>query len=104
MRFSDQTLAEFAVLTAAGVLLSVVAAIMVTDYRGLLTSYAHRCWRFYQRPWYRRLFLRTSWARAHYADEAWVRRAFRAMAVPGLALGVLILLIEAVAVATGHVV
>ena len=78
MQLSDQTLGEFAVLMVAGVLVSVAAAIMVTDYRGFLTSYAHSCWRFYQRRWYQRLFLRTSWSRAYYADETRVRRFYGA--------------------------
>jgi hypothetical protein len=47
---SDQTLAEFAALTFTGVAVSVAAAILVTDYRGFLTSYARGCRRFYQCP------------------------------------------------------
>ena len=35
MQLSDQTLAEFAVLTVTGILVSAAAAIMVADYRGL---------------------------------------------------------------------
>jgi hypothetical protein len=104
MQLSDQTLGEFAVLMVTGVLVSVAAAIIVTDYRGFLTSYAHSCWRFYQRRWYKRLFLRTSWSRAYYADEAGVQRVFRLVAVPGLAMGVLVLVIEFAALVTGHVI
>ena len=81
----------------------VVAAILVTDYRGFLTSYARGCWRFYQRPSYRRLFLWTSRSRAYYGDEARVRRTLRLVAVPGLVIGVLILSLEFVSLATGHV-
>jgi hypothetical protein len=100
----DQSLAEFVVLTVAGIVVSAVSAILVTDYRGLLTSYAHGCWRFYQRRWYRRLFLWTSSSRAHYADEAWVRRALRVPAFPGLAVGVFVVFIEFAALVTGHVI
>jgi hypothetical protein len=104
MQLPDQTLVEFAVLTVTGILVSAAAAIMVADYRGLLTSYAHRCWRFYQRRWYQRLFLWTASSRAHYAGEAWVRRTLRLVAVPGLAMGVLVLVIEFAALFTGHVI
>ena len=104
MQLSDQTLVEFAVLTLTGIVVSAVAALLVTDYRGSLTSYAHRYWRFYQRPWYQRLFLWTSSSRARYADEARVRRTLRLAAVPGLAMGVFILSIEFSALVTGHVI
>lgn len=104
MEISDQALAEFAVLAAAGIVVSAVAAIMLTDYRGSLTRYAHSCSRIYQHRWYQRLFLRTSSSRAHYADEARVRRTLRLVAVPGLALGVLVLAIEFAALFTGHVI
>jgi multidrug efflux pump subunit AcrB len=109
MEMSDQTLAEFAVLAVAGIVVSVVAAIMVTDYRGSLTRYAHSCWRiyqhrFYQHRWYQRLFLWTSSSRAHQADQARVRRTLRVLAVLGLAIGVLVLAIEFAALFTGHVI
>lgn len=104
MQLSDQTLGEFAVLMVTGILVSVAAAIMVTDYRGFLTSYAHSCWRFYQHRWYQRLFLWTSSSRAYYADEGRVRRTFRLVAVLGLAMGVLVLAIEFAALFTGHVI
>jgi hypothetical protein len=94
MRPSGQPPAELAVLTLTGLAVSVAAAILVTDYRGFLTSYARACWRFYQRPWYRRLFLRTSRSRAYYSDEARVQRTLRLVAVAGLAMGVLLLSIE----------
>ena len=103
MHLSDQTLGEFAVRTLTGLVVLVVAAILVTDYRGFLTSYARGCWRFYQRPSYRRLFLWTSRSRAYYGDEARVRRTLRLVAVPGLVIGVLILSLEFVSLATGHV-
>jgi multidrug efflux pump subunit AcrB len=103
MEMSDQTLAEFAVLAVTGIVVSAVAAIMVTDYRGSLTRYAHSCWRLYQRRWYQRLFLWTSSSRARYADETPVRRTLRLVAVLGLAMGVLVLAIEFAALVTGHV-
>jgi hypothetical protein len=103
MQPSGQTLAEFAVVTLTGLAVSVVATILVTDYRGSLTSYAHSCWRFYQRPWYRRLFLWTSQSRAYYAHEARLRRTLRLVAFSGLAMGVLILSIEFGVLVTGHV-
>jgi hypothetical protein len=104
MQLSDQTLAEFAVLTLTGLAVSAVAALLVTDCRGTLTGYAHRCWRFYQRPWYQRLFLWTSSSRARYGDEARVRRTMRLTAVPGLAMGTFVLSIEFSALVTGHVI
>ena len=104
MQPSDQTLGEFAGLTLTGLAVLVVAAILVTDYRGSLASYARSCRRFYQRPWYRRLFLWTSRSRAYYADEARVRRTLWLVAVFWLAMGVLILSIEFVSLVTGHVV
>ena len=104
MQASDQTLGEFAVLTLTGLAVLVAAAILVADYRGSLTSYAHSCWWFYQRPWYRRLFLPTSRSRAYYADEARVRRTLRLVAVLGLVMGVFDLSIEFVSLVTGHVI
>jgi hypothetical protein len=104
MEMSDQTLAEFAVLAVTGIVVSVVAAIMVTDFRGSLTRYARSCWRLYQHRWYQRLFLWTSSSRAHFADEARVRRTLRVVAVPGLAIGVLVLAVEFAALFTGHVI
>src|SRR5712691_11940186 len=94
MRLYDQTLVEFAILTLTGIIVSAVATLLVTDYRGFLTRYAHSSWRFYQRPWYQRLFVWTSWSRAYYADEARVRRDLRLAGIPGLATGVLVLSIE----------
>jgi hypothetical protein len=103
MELSGQTLAEFAVLTVAGIVMSAVAALLVTDYRGFLASYTHRCWLFYQRPWYRRAFLWTPSSRAFCADEDQLRRTFRVVAFSGLAMGVFILSVELIAVVTGHV-
>ena len=102
MQSSGQPPAEFAVLTLTGLAVSMAAAILVMDYRGSLTSYAHACWRFYQRPWYRRLFLRTSRSRAYYSDEARVRRTLRLVAVAGLVMGVLLLSIEFGVLVTGQ--
>jgi hypothetical protein len=104
MQLSDQTLAEFAVLTLTGIAVSVVAAILVTDYRGSLSSYARGCWRFYQRRWYQRLFVWTFRARAYYADEARIRRTLRLVAASGLAMGVFIISIEFGVLVTGHVI
>lgn len=104
MQLSDQTLGEFAVLTLTGLAVLVAVAILVTDYRGSLTSYAHSCWRFYQRPLYRRLFLWISRSLAYSADETRVRRTLRLVAVLGLAMGVLILSFEFGSLVTGHVI
>jgi hypothetical protein len=101
MEMSDQTLVEFAVLAVTGIVVSAVAAIIVMDYRGSLTRYAHSCWRFYQRRWYQRLFLWTCSSRAQAADEAWVRRTLRLVAVLGLAVGVLVLALEFAALSRG---
>ncbi len=99
----DQTLFQFAVLTLSGIIWSVVTALLVTDCRGTLTSYTHRCWLTYQRPWYQRMFLWTASSRARYADENRLRRTFRIGAVIGLAVGVFVLSIEFGALITGHV-
>jgi hypothetical protein len=103
MQLSDQTLLQFVVLTLCGIIWSVVTALLVTDYRGALTSYTHRCWLTYQRPRYQRIFLWTASSRARYADENRLRRTFRIVAAAGLAMGVLILSIEFSALVTGHV-
>ena len=99
----DQTLFQFAVLTLTGIIWSVVTALLVTDYRGTLTSYTHRCWLIYQRPWYQRTFLWTASSRARAADENRLRRTFRIAAVIGLAVGVFVLSIEFSALVMGHV-
>src|SRR6266571_7986846 len=104
MRLYDQTLVEFAILTRSGIAVSAVATLLLTDYRGFLTRYAHGCWQVYQRRWYQRLFVWTSWFRAYYACEARVRGGIRLVGVPGLATGVLVLSIEFAALATGHVI
>ena len=88
MQLSAQTLVEFAVLTITGIVWSVVTALLVRDYRGALTSYTHRCWLAYQRPWYQRTFLRTASSRARLAGEDRLRRTIRIVAVLGLAIGV----------------
>jgi hypothetical protein len=103
MQLSDQTLFEFVVLSLSGIVWSVVTALLVTDYRGTLTSYAQRCWLIYQRPWYQRAFLRTASSRARHTDENRLRRTFRIVAVIGLAVGVFVLSIEFSALVTGHV-
>ncbi len=97
-------LRQFAALTLTGLAVLVAGAVMVTDYRGALTGYARACWRFYQRPSYRRLFLWTSRSRARCADEAPVRRTFRLLAVSWLVMGVLILSLEFGSLVTGHVI
>jgi hypothetical protein len=103
MKVSDQALVEFAVLSLSGIVWSVVTALLVTDYRGTLTSYTHRCWLMYQRPWYQRTFLRTASSRARYAGENRLRRTSRIVAVIGFVLGVFVVSIEFSALVTGHV-
>ena len=80
-----------AVLTLTGIVWPVVTAMLVRDYRGALTSYTHRCWLTYQRPWYQRTFLRTASSRARHGDENRLRRTFRIVAALGLAMGVFVL-------------
>lgn len=104
MHLSDQTLIEFAVLALGGIVLSLASALLLTDYRGHLTRYARKCWQFYQQSWYQRLFLWTPSSRAHYADEAYVRRTLRLAAVPGLAMGLFFISVELMALITGHVI
>jgi hypothetical protein len=103
MQLSDQTLFQFAVLTLIGIIWSFVTALLVTDYRGVLTSYTHRCRLTYERQWYQRTFLWTASSRARYTDENRLRRTLRIVAVIGLAMGVFVLSIEFSALATGHV-
>jgi hypothetical protein len=104
MQLQDQAFAEFAVLACTGIVISAVMGLLVSDYRGFLTSYTHRCWQFYQRPWYRRMFLWSASARALYADEHRLRRTFRVVAVCGLAMGIFIFSAEFIALVTGHVI
>ena len=104
MQLQDQALAEFAVLTCTGIVMLAVTGLLASDHRGSLTSYTHRCWQFYQRPWYRQMLLWNSPARALCADEDRLRRAFRVVAVSGLAIGMLILSAEFIALVTGHVI
>jgi hypothetical protein len=104
MQLSDQTLAEFAILSLAGIVMLAVMALLVADYRRLLTRYTHRCWLTYQRPWYQRIFLWTAASRARYGDEGRLRRTFRGVAVLGLAMGGFVLALEFIALATGHVI
>jgi hypothetical protein len=104
MQLQDQALAEFAILTCTGIVMLAVTGLLASDHRGSLTSYTHRCWQFYQRPWYRQMLLWNSPARALCADEDRLRRAFRVVAVSGLAIGMLILSAEFIALVTGHVI
>lgn len=104
MKLSDQTLTEFAVLALGGIVLSVASALIWTDYRGYLTRYAHRCRQFYQQSWYQRLFLWTPSSRAHFSDEAYVRRTLRFAAIPALAMGLFLISVELIALMTGHVI
>lgn len=103
MKLVNQTLPESAILGGGGLILVVVASLLITDYRGLLTSYVHRCWLVYQRRWYQRTFLWAGWSRAASGDEARLRRQFLALAVIGLVMGLCLLGVEATAAATGHV-
>ena len=104
MRWSDQTLGEFAVLTLTGIIVSALSGFLVTDYRGLLTRYTHRCWLFYQRPWYRRAFLSGTRPRVSYTDERRLRRTFRVVAVLGAAMGLFVLTVEFIALVTRRVI
>lgn len=104
MQLSDQPLSEFAILALTGIVWSATMALLVTDYRGALTRYTHRCWLLYQRAWYQRVFLWTASSRACYGDEARLRRSFRLAAAAGLAVGVLIVSFELAALVTGHVI
>jgi hypothetical protein len=103
MGLEDQTLAEFAVLTVGGAVWLAFTAALVTNYRGFATRVAHGNWRYYQRRWVQRLFLWTRAMRARYADEAWIRRNLLITARIGLAVGVFVLMIELLALVTGHV-
>jgi hypothetical protein len=97
MQISDQTFGEFVVLTLASMIMLAGSAVLVTDYRGFLTSYARRCWCSYQSS-----FL-WAWYRNYYADEDQVRRSFRKISVAGLVMGALFLSAELAALVTGHV-
>lgn len=48
MQLSDQPLSEFAILALTGIVWSATMALLVTDYRGALTRYTHRCWLLHQ--------------------------------------------------------
>ncbi len=103
MNQSNQTLFQFAVLSLSGIVWLVAMVLLAMDYRGVLTSYAHRCRLVYQRRWYQRTFLWTAASRARNTDESWLRRTFRIVAVIGFAMGLFILSIEFGTLVTGHV-
>jgi len=103
MNFSDQPVAQFAVLTVAGSAVFVLTALLVTDYRGFLTWYAHRCWQKFQEPSNRKALVWTRWQRDNYADEHKVRGIARGLGSFGLAMGIFLLVIEVAAAVTGHV-
>jgi hypothetical protein len=103
MTLSSQPVAQFAVLVFTGGAIFVLTALLVTDFRGFLTWYAHRCWQKFQDPSYRRALAWTRWQRESYADEHKVRVIARGVSGLGLAMGTFLLVIEAGAAATGHV-
>lgn len=103
MRLVNQPPTQFAVLMLTGIIVSAVTSALLTNYRGLLTSYAHRLWRQYQKPWYQKAFLWTRRQRAHYSDEAKIRRTMRVVAGFGAAMGIFFIVIEFTALVTGHV-
>lgn len=70
---SNQPTAQFAVLAFTGGTIFVLTALLVTDFRGFLTWYAHRCWQKFQEPSYRKALVWTRWQRHNYADEHKVR-------------------------------
>jgi hypothetical protein len=104
MGLENQTLIEFVVLTLTGLAWSTFNVVLLTDYRGLLTSHVRRSLRYYRRRWVRRTFLWARADRARYTDEAWLRRHVRVGAWVGLVPGALVLLLELLALASGHVV
>jgi hypothetical protein len=104
VQWSDQTLGEFVVLTLTGIIVSALSGLAVTDYRGLLTRYAHRCWLLYQRPWYRRTFVWGTRSGVFHSDEHQLRRTVRVVAVLGTAMGLLVIAVESIALVTGNVI
>jgi hypothetical protein len=103
MTLGSQPVAQFAVLAVAGSAIFVLTAVLVTDFRGFLTWYTHRCWQKFQEPSYRKALAWTRWQRDSYADEHKVRGIARGVSGLGLVMGTFLLVIEVAAVATGHV-
>jgi hypothetical protein len=103
MTLSNQPVAQFAVLAFTAGAISVLTTLLVTDYRGFLTWYGHRCWQKFQQPSYRKALVWTRWQSDNYADEHKVRGIARALSGLGLAMGSFLLVIEVVAAITGHV-
>jgi hypothetical protein len=103
MALSNQPLTQFAVLLLTGTVMSLICVALSFDLRGYLTSYCHRLWKSYQKPWYQKTFLWTKRSRAFYANEAKIRTTTRVVSVFGLAMGFFILAVEFAALVTGHV-
>lgn len=103
MTLARQSWGEAAFLSAASLAWLTLTLSLVMDFRGFLTSYAHRCWEGYQTPGFQRMFLLNRGARRFYADEAKVRRSFRATGVVGVVVGMFILGVEVAALVTGSV-
>jgi hypothetical protein len=103
MTLGSQPVAQFAVLSFTGSATFVLTAVLVTDFRGCLTWYAHRCWQKFQETSYSKALVWTRWQRDSYADEHKVRGIARGVSGLGLVMGTFLLVIEAAAAATGHV-
>jgi hypothetical protein len=93
--FAEQSTVQFAIVTICGAATCTWSGVLITDYRGHLTSYTRRTWKAWQRP------LLQKWSR--YPDETSVRKQTRRFAMLGALVGSLILILELTALATGHI-
>jgi hypothetical protein len=100
---ASQSPTEVAVLFLTGIIMSMVTAVLLTDYRNLLTKYAQQLVRSYQSPLYQKVFLWTKRQRTAVSDEGKVRTTIRAVAAVGSVFGIVIVVIEIAALVTGHV-
>ncbi len=103
MTFENQPIPQFLLLTALGLIAICLGLALVTDYKGMLTRYAHRLSQSYQGGWYQKTFIWTNKQREHVKDEGLIRRGVRIPSFGLILIGVIFLAGELGALATGHV-
>ncbi len=102
MTFSNQPVPQFVLLMALGLLAVAVGVAFVTDYKGISTRYAHRLSQSYLHGW-QRTFVWTDRQRKHWANERLARRWVRIPTFGFILIGLIVLVAEIGAWATGHV-
>ena len=87
MTLENQSIPQFFLLLGLGLALVIIGVSFVADYRGLLTRYVHLLWR----PDF-------------FDNEARVRLAIRIPAGTAAVLGMLLVILQLAALASGHIV